>query len=281
MCLPTLRTLLDFVKFEHTLFSLPLLLAGAFLGAGGVPSFSVIVWVLVAGTGARTLAMALNRILDRALDARNPRTAGRELPSGKMTVMQAWIVAAAGLGLFYVAVLRLPPLCLTLSPVPLVVFAVYPLLKRFTLLAHFGVGAALAFGPVGAYVAVTNSLLPFGSMHLLALFTFLWVSGFDVIYATLDEESDRKEGVHSLPAALGRRAALRIAAAVHVAAFLVLAWLTLRHLSTPPAWTLLAAIGALLLVEHRQVQRVDLAFFKINAALGFVVLALVWTGLPG
>jgi 4-hydroxybenzoate polyprenyltransferase len=281
MRLPSVRTLLDFVKFEHTLFSLPLLLAGAFLGAGGVPSVEVIAWVLVAGTGARTLAMALNRILDRQLDARNPRTAGRELPSGKMTVTQAWIVAAAGLGLFYAAVLQLPSLCLTLSPLPLAVFVVYPLLKRFTPLAHFGVGAALAFGPIGAYIAVTNAFLPFGSVHLLALFTFLWVSGFDVIYATLDEESDRKEGVHSLPATMGRPAALRVAAAVHVAAFLTLTWLTLRHLSTPPAWALLAAIGALLFIEHRQVQRVDLAFFKINAALGFVVLALVWTGLPG
>jgi 4-hydroxybenzoate polyprenyltransferase len=278
--LPSARTLLDFVKFEHTLFSLPLLLAGAFLAAGGPPDAMVIVWVLLAGTGARTLAMALNRILDRELDARNPRTAGRELPAGKMTIGQAWGVAAAGLVLFYVAVWQLPPLCLAMSPIPLAIFVLYPLLKRFTPLAHFGVGAALAFGPIGAWVAVTNSFLPLGSVHLLALFTFLWVAGFDIIYATLDEASDRREGVHSLPAALGRSGALRVAAIVHVAAWIVLATLTLHHLSTPPAWILLAGIGGLLLVEHRQVQRVDLAFFKINAALGFVVLALVWTGLP-
>jgi len=277
---PSVRTLLDFVKFEHTLFSLPLLLAGAFLGAGGPPDARVVAWVLVAGTGARTLAMALNRILDRELDARNPRTASRELPSGKMTLAQAWGVAAAGLVLFYVAVLRLPPLCLALSPLPLAIFAIYPLLKRFTPLAHFGVGAALAFGPIGAWVAVRNSVLPLGSVHWLALFTFLWVSGFDIIYSTLDEESDRKEGVRSLPASLGRRGALRVAAGVHAAAWAVLAALTLRHLSTAPAWALLGVIGGLLVLEHRQVQRVNFAFFRVNAALGFVVLALVWTGLP-
>jgi 4-hydroxybenzoate polyprenyltransferase len=278
--LPSPRTLLDFVKFEHTLFSLPLLVAGAFLGAGGPPDAMVLAWVLVAGTGARTLAMALNRILDAELDARNPRTATRELPSGRMTRAQAWAVAAAGLATFYAAVLQLPPLCLALSPIPLAIFVIYPLLKRFTPLAHFGVGAALAFGPIGASVAVRNAFLPLGSAHLLALFTLLWVAGFDVVYATLDEESDRREGVHSLPAALGRRAALRVAGGLHVAAWIALAWLTLRHLSTPPAQVLLAAVGMLLILEHRQVRRVDFAFFRVNAVLGFVVLALVWTGLP-
>jgi 4-hydroxybenzoate polyprenyltransferase len=276
----SLRTLLDFVKFEHTLFSLPLLVAGAFLAAAGPPDPGVLAWVLVAGTGARTLAMALNRILDAELDARNPRTSMRELPSGRMTRTQAWGVAAGGLLVFYAAVLQLPPLCLALSPVPLAIFAIYPLLKRVTPFAHFGVGAALAFGPIGAWVAVTNSFLPLGSVHLLALFTLLWVAGFDVIYATLDEESDRREGVRSLPAALGRRAALRAAAGLHVAAWIALAWLTFRHLPTPPAQALLAAVGVLLLLEHRQARRVDFAFFRVNAVLGFVVLALVWTGLP-
>ncbi|MGH2571739.1 MAG: UbiA-like polyprenyltransferase [bacterium] len=278
--MPSLRTFLDFVKFEHTLFSLPLLVAGAFLAAGGPPDTAVIAWVLVAGTGARTLAMALNRILDRELDARNPRTATRELPSGRMTTAQAWGVAAGGLVVFYTAVLQLPPLCLVLSPIPLAIFAIYPLLKRFTPLAHFGVGAALAFGPIGAWVAVTNTILPLGGAHLLALFTLFWVAGFDVIYATLDEESDRREGVHSLPASLGRRAALRVAAGLHAAAWIALAWLTFRHLPGPPARVLLAAIGVLLFVEHRQAQRVDFAFFRVNTVLGFAVLALVWTGLP-
>jgi 4-hydroxybenzoate polyprenyltransferase len=271
------RILLDFVKFEHTLFSLPLLLAGAWLGAGGVPPAAAMLWVLVAGTGARTLAMALNRIIDRRIDARNPRTASRELPSGKMTGTQAWAVAAAGLALFYLAVLRLPPICLKLSPVPLAIFVGYPFLKRFTALAHFGVGAALAFGPIGAYAAVTGTVTPLGAVHGLALFTWLWVAGFDVIYATLDEEFDRREGLRSLPAALGRGRALAAAAAVHVAAVVALAWVT-AQLDGPWRWALLGIVAQMLWVQHRMAHRVDFAFFRVNAALGFVVFALVWVG---
>ncbi|MEZ5063226.1 MAG: 4-hydroxybenzoate octaprenyltransferase [bacterium] len=274
-----MRKLLDFVKFEHTLFSLPLLLAGAVLGAGGWPPVMPLVWILVAGTGARTLAMALNRILDRDIDARNPRTASRELPSGRMTLGAAIAVAAIGLAMFVGAVLALPPLCLKLLPIPLAIFVLYPLMKRFTPLAHFGVGAGLGFGPIGAYVAVTNSVLPFGPVHLLAIFTWLWVAGFDIIYATLDLEFDRREGLRSIPAALGRAAALRVAAAVHVVAFGVLAWLTIGWLSGPLALVALAAVGTLLAVEHWQAHRVDLAFFRINAVLGFVVLALVVVGI--
>lgn len=274
-----MRVLLSFVKFEHTLFSLPLLFAGAFLGARGVPGVAPLLWILVAGTGARTLAMALNRIFDRSIDARNPRTASRELPSGKMTLAQAWGVAAAGLVLFFVAISQLPPLCLMLSPLPLAIFVVYPLMKRVTALAHFGVGAALAFGPIGAYVAVTNRILPLGAVHLLALFTWLWVAGFDVIYATLDEEFDRREGLRSLPAQLGRRRALAWAAAIHAGAFAALLGLTARFLSGATAWVLLVVVGGLLLLEHRLAHAVDLAFFKINLVVGFVVLALVWAGL--
>ena len=274
-----MRDVLSFVKLEHTLFSIPVLLAGAFLGAGGVPPLEPLLWILVAGTGARTFAMSINRILDRHIDARNPRTASRELPAGRMGLPTAWIVAAAGLAVFYLAVFRLPPLCWKLSPIPLVIFVVYPLLKRFTSLAHFGVGAALAFGPIGAYVAVTGTLESWGSVHWLALFTWLWVAGFDVIYATLDEDFDRKEGLHSLPASLGRARALAVAGVVHVAAFAALTWLTARELSTPGAWALLALVGGLLVLQHRMVRNVDLAFFKINAALGFVVFGLVWAGL--
>jgi 4-hydroxybenzoate polyprenyltransferase len=273
-----MRALLDFVKFEHTLFSLPLLVAGAWLGADGPPALAPLLWILVAGTGARTLAMALNRILDRRIDARNPRTAGRELPSGRMGLGKAWGVAAAGLVLFYVAVAQLPPLCLTLSPVPLVIFVVYPLMKRFTSLAHFGVGAALAFGPIGAFVAVTGVLEGSAGAFLLAGFTLLWVGGFDVIYATLDEEFDRREGLRSLPATLGRTGALRVAAVVHVVAFALLAALTVLRLHGPWAWLALAAVGAMLALEHRQAHRVDFAFFRVNAVLGFVVLALVLVG---
>jgi 4-hydroxybenzoate polyprenyltransferase len=272
------RTLLDFVKFEHTLFSLPLLLAGAVLGAGGWPEAGPLLWILLAGTGARTLAMALNRIVDRRIDARNPRTAVRELPAGRMSLGAAWGVAAVGTAAFYLAVVNLPPICLRLSPVPLAIFALYPFLKRWTPLAHFGVGAALGFGPLAAYAAVTGRVSPFGAAHLLSAFTWLWVSGFDVIYATLDEQFDRREGLRSLPAALGSRRALAVAAMVHAAAFALLAAMAVRYLAGPLVWPLVAVVGALLVAEHLFARRVDLAFFRINAWLGFVVLTLVGLG---
>jgi 4-hydroxybenzoate polyprenyltransferase len=269
---------LEFVKFEHTLFSLPLLLAGAFLGAGGMPPLGPLLWVVVAGTGARTLAMALNRIIDRRIDATNPRTATRELPSGAMSLAQGWGVALAGLALFFFAILRLPPLCLTLSPIPLAIFVLYPFLKRFTWFAHFGVGAGLAFGPIAAFVAITGTLPNDSAVLWLAAFTWLWVGGFDVIYATLDEDFDRRAGLHSIPARFGRQRALTIAAGIHVVAFACLAVLTARFFPTPWSWALCLAVGAMLFVEHRQVRNVDLAFFQINAALGFVVFALVCVG---
>jgi len=273
------RTVLDFVKLEHTLFSLPILLAGAMLAAHGLPPARTLLAILIAGTGARTTALALNRILDRNIDARNPRTAGRELPSGKMSLAQAWGVAGAGLVLYLGALALLPPLCWWLAPIPLAVFVLYPLMKRFTPLAHLGVGLGLALGPIAAWVAVTGSFAGAAPVYELAIFTWLWVAGFDVLYATLDEEFDRREGLHSIPGRFGRTAALKIAAALHAGAFTALAILTMRHLATLPAVVLLALVGVLLIAEHRLSHRVEVAFFHVNASLGFVVLALVWAGI--
>ena len=276
-----MRRLFEFVKFEHTLFSLPLLLAGALLAARRMPPLEPLAWVVIAGTGARTLAMALNRIIDRKIDAANPRTAGRELPSGSMSLAQGWLVAAAGLVVFYAAIARLPELCLWLSPIPLAIFALYPFLKRFTYLAHFGVGAGLAFGPIGAYVAIAGEPPGDAAVYWLAAFTWLWVGGFDVIYATLDEEFDRHARLHSIPARFGRPRALVIAAVVHGIALGCLAVLTARFLAGPLAWSAWAVVGGMLVLEHHQVRRVDFAFFRVNAALGFVVLGLVWFGVRG
>lgn len=273
------KTILDFVKFEHTLFSLPVILAGAILAAGGWPDARTLALVLLAGTGARTIAMALNRILDRAIDAKNPRTAGRELPSGKMGVGEAWGVAAAGLAMLAAALAFLPPLCTKLAPAPLAVFVLYPLMKRFTPLAHYGVGLGLAMGPVAAWVAVTGTLDGSAApILLLAAFTWLWVAGFDIIYATLDEEFDRREGLHSIPGAVGRSAALKVAAATHVVAFGFLAAMTARIGGGQLAWAALGLVGAMLWIEHRMAHRVELAFFHVNAALGFVVLGVVLAG---
>jgi 4-hydroxybenzoate polyprenyltransferase len=276
-----------FVKLEHTLFSLPLIVAGALIGSetrhrsGLPPAFT---WgrlglVLLAGAGARTFALAVNRIVDRALDARNPRTQARELPGGRMRLAEAWAVALAGLAVYFVAAALLPRVCLLLSPIPLLVFVGYPYLKRFTPLCHLGVGLALALSPLGGYVAVTGTLRGVEAVLPLAGFALLWVAGFDVIYATLDEEHDRVHGVRSLPAAIGSAKALLVSRVFHLVAFAFLAAWALWRGSGAWMWLCLAAVGALLFWEQRAARTVELAFFRINSWLGFVVLAFIWAGL--
>lgn len=273
------RAYASFVKIEHALFSLPLILAGAWLAApGGVP-LATLGWIALAGTGARTAALALNRLLDRAVDAQNPRTRVRELPSGRMSAREGWLVAAAGTAVYLGAAAALDPLCLALSPIPLAVFTLYPLLKRVTPLCHFGVGAALALSPLGGYLAVRPDLgAAFAACGALAGFTLGWVAGFDIIYATLDEDFDRAHGVHSLPAALGSGRALLVARACHLAAFAALAAWAWSRWPAPPVALALAAVAAGLAWQQASARNVDLAFFRINAGLGFVVLAVVLAG---
>ena len=273
------RTYARFVKIEHALFSLPLILAGALLAAPGGFPWATLGWIALAGTGARTAALALNRLLDRAIDARNPRTRVRELPSGAMSVAEGWAVALAGALAYAFAAAQLNPLCLLLSPVPLLVFALYPLLKRVTPLCHFGVGAALALSPLGGYLAVVPDLgAALREAGPLALFTLGWVAGFDLIYATLDVEFDRAHGVHSLPAALGTGRALWVSRACHAVAFAALAFWALAR--WPSAWVAgaLALVGLGLAWQQRKADDVDLAFFRINAGLGFIVLLVVLAG---
>ena len=268
-----------FIKIEHTLFSLPMLLAGGLLGSGGQPVWGALGWAVVAGIGGRTLAMALNRLIDRRLDAANPRTRSRELPSGSMSVTEGWAIAGFGLAIYLVACSRLPPLCLWLSPVPVIVFLGYPYLKRLTAMAHFGVGLALALAPLGAHVAVTGTLQAIAPAALLGLFTLLWVAGFDIIYSTLDEAFDRDAGLHSLPCSFGSAVALRISATTHAVAAGALVVLYFGYLGGVVSAALLAGVMILLAAEQRLADRVSLAFFQINIIVGFVVLAFVAAGL--
>ena len=276
-----LRMYSRFVRLEHTVFSLPLLYAGAWLGAGGWPGWRLAGLILLAGAGARTVALGLNRVIDRALDARNPRTADRELPSGRMSIPEAWGVIVAG-GLVYVlAAALISNACLLAAPVPIFIFAVYPFMKRFTHWAHLGVGAGLALAPLGGWLAGRGQSLSINFLTpalWLSAFTLAWVTGFDIIYATLDEAHDRATGIHSLPARYGRAAALRISAGFHIAAFLCLAFMVATVGRPRLVWTLpsLAVCGALLWLEHRRADDVEFAFFKVNAAVGFAVLSLVW-----
>jgi 4-hydroxybenzoate polyprenyltransferase len=277
-----MKRFFSFVKIEHTLFSLPLIYSGVLLGTGGViPPWRTLLLVLTAATGARTVAFALNRIIDRRIDARNPRTALRELPSGRMTLGESIWVAIAGLALYFGSASLLSEFCLILSPIPLIIFVVYPTMKRYTPLAHFGVGLGLAMGPLGGWFAVSPSLDRLLMPALLSLFTLFWVAGFDIIYSTLDEEFDRKETLYSFPSRFGRRTALRYSAVFHAVAFALLALLFVISAFSLLALPLLILTGALLYLEQKKAGDVELAFFKINAVAGCAVLAMVAVGVFG
>src|SRR5256886_5481825 len=184
------------VKIEHTVLALPFAYVGAFLAVEGAPSAPALVWIPAARVGARSLGRALNRLVDAGIDARNPRTAGRELPSGQLSVVQVVLFCAASLALFLVAVWQLAPKTHWLWPIPVAAFVIYPYLKRFTWLCHFWLGAVDGLAPIGAWVAITNRL-PWQAW-LLGAAVALWVAGFDCFYALFDEEVDRREGVVSV-----------------------------------------------------------------------------------
>lgn len=283
----TVSTYARFVRVAHTLFSLPLIIAGMLVAAGAphqegtgghLPSLRTLLLVFLAAAGARTSALALNRIIDRRIDALNPRTAVRELPSGRMTLLQAWGVVAVGLGFYLAAAALLGRLTLLLAPIPLVVFAGYPFLKRCTPFCHFGVGLGLALSPLGGWVAVTQSFAGVSHVLPLALFGLFWVTGFDVVYATLDEEFDRACGVHSLPAALGRAGALRISYWLHSTAILCLLALWWVNGWSGLCLAFLLPAAVLLWWEQRLACLMETPFFTVNILVGFAVLLFAAVG---
>ncbi len=232
-----LKTILNFTKIEHTAFSLPLLFTGAWYGSGRqLPDAVTMGLIIVAAVGARVFGMAFNRIFDRHLDAQNPRTRQRELPSGKMSLNQALAVAISGLVVYLLACVLLGGWCLILAPVPLVALLGYSLLKRFTWLCHFGIGFSLAQAPIGAYIAASDSLALSVQVILFALFVLTWLSGADVIYALLDIDSDRRHRVYSIPARFGVARAQHIAAGCHVLSLILLAVLLRQSGAGILAW---------------------------------------------
>jgi 4-hydroxybenzoate polyprenyltransferase len=279
-----LRTYASFVRFEHTLFSLPLILAGVFSVRGPALSAARWVWVAVAAVGARTAAMTLNRVIDRHIDARNPRTLSRELPAGRVKLAEALALLALSTGVYAAACAALGPWYLRVAVVPFAVFAIYPYLKRFTPFCHAGVGLALALAPLAGFAAAHADLRDSGAALALSAFALGWVTGFDIIYATLDEAFDRAHGVHSMVVWLGRARALRVSWALHLVAMAALGFAAWRvaFAAGPPglAWgavalACLAGTVVLLWLEQRWAEDVNLAFFKTNVAVGFLVLATV------
>jgi 4-hydroxybenzoate polyprenyltransferase len=270
-----LKRLLNFIKIEHTLFTLPMIYSGVFLASKEKPSNELLLLVLLASVGARTVAMTLNRIIDREIDKRNPRTSGRELPSGKLTLWQVSLVLAAGFALYVAAAYQISGFCFRLSPIPLVVFVVYPYLKRFTPLAHFGVGLGMAMAPLGGWFAITGSFANIGTGLILPAFVLFWGTGFDIIYSTLDEQFDRSANLFSFPSRFGKEIALQISAGLHFLAFIMLVILFFHSLKGLVAVPPLLLSGLLLYLEQRKADDVELAFFKINILLGFNIFAMV------
>ena len=275
-----LKVYASFIKLEHTIFSLPLIFAGTLLALRRWPDARLVTLILLAAIGGRVVAMGLNRLIDAEIDARNPRTKQRELPRGAMQRGEAWaIVIAAGL-LYVAAAASLGPVCLTLSPIPVALFVGYPYLKRFTTLAHFGLGLAWSMVPLGGWLAASHSLANMSEVGWLWLFSVLWVAGFDIIYATMDEAFDRASGLHSLPARLGTAAALQVASACHALAFLALVLLWRSQLHSLPALIWLLAVGALFIWQHLIAEcRPEFAFFQLNGILGFLVFGFVVSGM--
>ncbi len=271
-----LRRLAGFTRIEHTVFSLPLLLAGGWLGADGrLPSWRALALIAVVGVGGRTFGMAMNRILDRDLDARNPRTAGRDLPSGRLSPRQGYLVAAAGLAVYLAGCAALGPLCLTLAPLPLLPLTAYALLKRFTACCHFGIGLCLAAAPLGAFIAVSGQLPVDGAIWMLAGFAFLWIAGFDIVYALQDIEADRASGVRSIPAALGSRGAQMVAAAVHAGAFALLHGVWRATGMGMAAGVALAVAGVTMALAYSPRIPLPTRFFPLSAIASAAAAAVV------
>ena len=272
------RRFASLVKLEHTLFALPFAYVGALLAVDGVPSAADLLWITLAMVGARSLAMGLNRLIDAEIDARNPRTASRELPRGLLTRAQVLAFCAASLAVFLVAVFRLDPLVRWLWPIPVAGFAVYPYLKRRTWLTHLWLGAVDGLAPVGAWVAITGTL-PWQAWALGAAVA-CWIAGFDVFYALLDLDVDRRERLHSWATRFGTRGAFTGARVLHVAA---VGLLVAAGLGLPVGllyWLGVAAVASLLAYEHTLIapddlRRLDVAFFTMNGIISVSFLAFV------
>lgn len=270
--------LLSLVRFTHTVFALPFAAAAALLAAGGLPEWAVLGWILLAMVGARTLAMALNRLIDARIDAANPRTAGRELPSGRVSPGQVWALSAVSLLALLVAVSQLPRITWVLWPIPVALFVLYPLAKRITWACHLVLGVTIGIAPLGAWIAVTGQL-PLAPI-LMGVAVACWIGGFDIIYALLDIDFDRRHGIHSVPARFGEARALWFTRILHL---LAVAALVGAGIAAGARWPYYLGVGicaVVLAVENSIVRpgethRVQVAFAHANAVLALVYVAFV------
>jgi len=278
---PVIWRLSSLVKIEHTLFALPFAYVGALLArrsAGALPSWLEMLWITLAMVSARSLAMGINRLVDREIDARNPRTAGRELPSGRLSSSQVTVFCLASLALLVLAAFRLAPAVRYLWPIPVLAFVVYPYLKRVTWLCHLWLGATIGLAPFGAWLALGGPVV--AAPFVLWVAVACWVAGFDLFYSLFDLEIDRAQGLHSVAARFGVTGVFRGARLLHV---ITVAALALAGYSGHAGvlWGLgVAAVAALLTYEHlivspRDLRRLNAAFFTVNGVIAVIFLGFV------
>ncbi len=274
---------LKMIKISHSVFALPFAFTGAILAASGIPFLKQILWIAVAMVGARSGAMGLNRIIDRKIDAANPRTANREIPSGKIKMRDAVIFTFISLAVFIFAAYNLNPLCLKLSPIAIAVLVLYSYTKRFTWMAHFVLGIAISAAPLGAWIAVRGTfdwdIMP------LSIAVVFWLAGFDVLYALQDMEFDRNYGLHSIPQRFGIRKSLIFSRAFHFVTWSLLAVNGILFNLNIAYWIGIILIAWLLIYEHSLVKphdlsRLNMAFFNMNgyisiAVFVFTLIALI------
>ena len=272
------RRFASLVKIEHTVFALPFAYIGALLCVQEIPSAHDLVWITFAMVGARSLAMGINRIVDAEIDARNPRTATRELPAGLLSRAQVVVFCGLAFALYLLACFQLDPIVRWLWPIPLAGFVIYPYLKRFTWLSHFWLGVVDGLAPVGAWVAITGHL-PWEAWALGAAVA-AWIAGFDFFYSLFDREIDLAQGLHSVSARFGVEGVFRGARLLHAATVVLLSAVGLGLGLGWFYWLGVAAVAALLAYEHslvrpNDVRRLDAAFFTVNGVISVVFFAFV------
>lgn len=265
---------LKMIKISHSVFALPFAFTGAILAASGIPSLKQLFWIAIAMIGARSGAMGLNRIIDREIDAANPRTANREIPSGKIKVRDAAIFTLISLAVFIFAAYNLNPLCLKLSPIAIAVLILYSYTKRFTWMAHFVLGIAISAAPLGAWIAVRGTfdlkIIP------LSIAVVFWLAGFDVLYALQDMEFDKKYGLHSIPQRFGIKNSLILSRIFHLITWSLLVANGIIFNLNIAYWIGMCIVACLLiyehsLIKHNDLSRLNMAFFNMNGYISIAV----------
>ncbi len=269
-----MKILFELIKFEHTIFALPFAYLGVCLARNGIVEFYYWFWITMAMVGARTAGMALNRLIDRKIDAQNPRTSNRPIQRGVISHKQVKWLIIGSFALLFFSCLKLNEVCLLLSPLVVCILVVYPYLKRITWLSHFVLGLILGCAPVGGGIAIIGHLTI--APLILAISVFTWTAGFDIIYATMDIEFDRGNGLYSIPQRFGLKPALISSSILHICTVVTLVYLGWYIDSGPYYWIGITITALLLYYEHTiispaDISKVNMAFFNINGAIGIIL----------